>query len=76
MILVPSPIPEALLDSLTQRVRELTKKAHNHSSVYDLDARIVPQSRALAHSCRTDVLFGQDKPISALRAYLRPTNTK
>ena len=30
MILGPSPIPEALLDSLTQRVRELTKKAHNH----------------------------------------------
>ena len=28
--------------------------------VYGPDARIVPQSRVLAHSCRKDVLVGQD----------------
>ena len=31
--------------------------------MHDLDARIPPQSRALAQSCRTDVLFGQDKEL-------------
>ncbi len=29
-------------------------------SVYSLDARILLQSRVLAHSCRTYVLLGQD----------------
>ncbi len=30
MILGPSPIPETRFNSLTQRVCELMKKAHNH----------------------------------------------
>ncbi len=34
------------------------------SSVYGLDARIVAQSRALAHACGTVLLFGQDRSFS------------
>lgn len=41
-------------------------------SVYGLDATIVPQSKALAHDCRTHVLFGQDSQFKKL--FTRLTN--
>ncbi len=57
MILGSSPLPDSPFNRLTQIGYQLMRKTHSARSVYSLDVRILPQSRALAHGCRMDALF-------------------